>query len=98
MLLRGAARIGDVLQPARGERDRAQRVPNVVADNRENPLLEVVGESQLRDVLTNGNIESTHTAESASVSYWLATACRSQRPFVLQSRDASQHRCLHFVT
>ena len=34
-------------EPARGEQDRAQRIPNVVADNRENPLLEVVGESEL---------------------------------------------------
>ena len=47
VLLRIAAGIGDVLQPARGEQDRAQRIPDVVADNRENPLLKVTGEGQL---------------------------------------------------
>src|SRR5262245_65897224 len=43
----GAARVGDVLRPARGEQDRAKRIADVVADDRKNPLLEVLRKGQL---------------------------------------------------
>jgi hypothetical protein len=45
--LRGARGIGHVLEPARREQDGAERVANVVADDRENPPLEVAGEREL---------------------------------------------------
>jgi len=47
VLLRGAVGSGCVLQPARREQNRTERIADVVADDRENPLLEVAGEREL---------------------------------------------------
>ena len=45
--LRFAAGVGEVLKSTRGEQDRAERIADVVADNRQNPFLEIVGQREL---------------------------------------------------
>src|SRR5262245_32828032 len=47
LLLFGAGRGGKVLKPPRSEQNRAERVADVVADDRQNPLLEVSSQRQL---------------------------------------------------
>ena len=47
VLPRGTIRIGDVLKPTRGEQDRAEGIPDVVAHDRQNPLFEVAGQGEL---------------------------------------------------
>jgi hypothetical protein len=43
----GTVQVGDVLKLAGGKQDRAERVADVVADDRQNPLLEVLCEGEL---------------------------------------------------
>ena len=47
VVLRGAPGIGHLLQSTCGDHDRSERIANVVADNRENPPLEVACEREL---------------------------------------------------
>ena len=85
VLLRGAACVGGVLKPARGEHNCAQRVANIVTDDRENPLFEVAREGELLlivlllRVLRPAPLVDVHTAADES----------REAPGVVRERNAA---------
>src|SRR3954454_23177276 len=75
--------LGDLLQPVRGEQNRANRIADVLADNRENPAFEVAGKSQLLLVV----LLLRHLGLAAVVDVDAAADESRERPTVVRNRN-----------